>query len=136
MEVFHLHHATTHALCKLPDDIAPLIKSFLRQTRLDWRTCRKHEANLIKKLHQIVLKAVEDPDMDDWVFDSSIAREMNTWSLFGMLYIVSWLNKGGIHQYGRPPRCRPTEDHYYDNKYDKWYTHTFMWCCFHSYSYF
>ena len=59
MDVFH--HATNRALRPLPDDLAPLVQAFLLPTRLDWRTCRKHEADLIRKPPLIVAT--------DWIFD-------------------------------------------------------------------
>ena len=74
MEVFHLHRATHSALCTLPDDIAPLVKTFLCPTRLDWRTCRKHEADLIRKLHQVVVT-----DADDGIFDVLIVCTVFAW---------------------------------------------------------
>ena len=131
MEVFHLHHATNGALCKLPEDTAHLIKSFLCQTRLDWRTCRTHEANLIKKLHRLVVISIADPDVDDWVFDASTTMELNTWTLFGVLHLISWLNKGGayqfIHRFGRPRFHSRPDYRLYGDKYQSWYLHTFMW---------
>ena len=121
MEVFHLHRATNRALRPLPEDIAPLIKAFIRPTRLDWRTCRTHEADLIKRHQVVTLSLVGD------VFDDFTVRELRTWTLCGVLYIIAWLNKGGGH--GRPPRCRPTYfPEYYADNYDKWYIQTFMWC--------
>ena len=132
MEVYHLHRATSFALLKLSDDLVPFIMDFIRPTRLDWRTCRKHEADLIKRLQQVVANSLVEPGMQDWIFDEYTRRELATWSLYGVLYIISWLNKGGIYQYGRPPRCRPSAvfHYYYSVHYHKWYTQTFMWCCY------
>ena len=126
MEVFHLHRETNRALCKLPEDITPLIQDFICPTRRDWRKCRTHEANLIKRLQEVVTKSLVEPDVNDWIFDEFTVRELNTWTLHGVLYIIAWLNQGGVYQYGRPPRCRPK----YNDNYCKWYTQTFMWCAY------
>ena len=127
--VSRLHHETNRALCKLPDDIMSLVEEFICPTRLDWRRCRIHESRLIKELRHCVFTSIVDPTEVDWVFDAFTTREMTTWSMFGVLYVVAWLNKGGIDRFGRPPRCRPDLLIYVDD-YEKWYTHTFMWCSY------
>ena len=74
MAVIHLHRATHRALCTLPNDIVLHVNAFLCPTRLDWRTCRKHEAELIRKLHQVVVT-----DADDWIFDALIVCTVLAW---------------------------------------------------------
>ena len=123
-----IHRVTTLVLSKLPLDVSPLIKAFIHPTRLDWRTCKTPESYLIKRLQQVVTKSLVDPDPNDWIFDDFTVRELQTWTLCGVLYLIAWLNNGGFQRYGRLPRCRPHFNEYYADHYDKWYTQTFM-CC-------
>jgi hypothetical protein len=129
MEVFRLHHETSRALCKLPDEVKSIVEEFICPTKLNWRDCRIHESRLIKELRESLFSSVVEPTELDWVFDSFTTREMTTWSMFGILYLLKWLHSGGIDRFGRPPRQRPSDFliNYFVDDYDKWYTHTFMW---------
>ena len=112
----------------LPNELVMYVKEFAAHTRLDWRTCRRHEAELIEQLHEHFLYQILDPNYDtDWMLDTDTVIELSTWSLFGLTFILNWLDSGGVHRYGRPPRCLPSDDY----NYRKWYTQTFMYICFY-----
>ena len=125
-----------YLLSKLPFPAA-LIPSILEyKLRPDWKTCREHESNLIKKLRRNVMdqmyRMFEIYDIFD--IEYCVLEDHYTlceWSLFGMNYILCWLEDGGMDRYGRLPRIRPLEKYYRSgDDYHKWYTQSFMCYCF------
>ena len=125
----------------LPVDLIPYVLEF--RVRSDWKTCRIHEADLIREsmmnYNRIVQSHFEveywvlaDNEVSQWtilVLDAYM-HEVSQWTLCGLRYIVYWLNNGGIDQYGRPPRIRPLERyHRSGDNYLKWYRQSFM-CAF------
>ena len=51
-------------LHRLPAELIPTIKSFLDNTRLDWRTCKRKEAALIRQTEAEMLLNL--PQVSDW----------------------------------------------------------------------
>jgi hypothetical protein len=60
MSVLELHRTTQQVLCRLPSDIGPLLTDFVGVTRLDWRTCKRHEANIIVDYNAWMILLVEE----------------------------------------------------------------------------
>ncbi len=126
----------SYLLSKLPFPTA-LIPCILEysQLRPDWRTCCTPVSNLIKDYKRLVEEQVENPnaEMEFWVFDNDTLREMREWSLFGAMYILWWLDDGGMDRsfrYGRRPPIRPLETYYRNGEnYKNWYTQSFMCSC-------
>ena len=119
-----------YLMTKLPFP-AELIQSILEyKLRPDWKSCRKHESDLVKKFQRIMVNKVEDRvlDIEYWILDDNMLSEVSVWSLFGMRYILRWLEYGGANLCGRPP-IRPLENRSGDN-YEEWYDQTFMCCCY------
>lgn len=122
----------SYLLSKLPFPAA-LIPSILEyQLRPDWKTCRAHESNLIREFCRLVAEQIVNPnfEVEYWVLDNYTIREVCDWTLFGAKYILDWLMDGGVDRYGRPPRIRPLDKYYRSgDKYQQWYTQSFMCCC-------
>ncbi len=95
------------AFSKLPPELVGLIFEY-RQLP-NYKTCRKHEADLIREAMQIVRGVA--------------GYEISEWTLFGVRYILRWVVEGGMERYGRPPRIRPLREY---EDYTTWYTQTFM----------
>jgi hypothetical protein len=53
-------------LSKLPSELLPTIKAYLDKTRLDWRTCKRAEASLIRSVEGGSLLYNEVPEMSEW----------------------------------------------------------------------
>jgi hypothetical protein len=122
-----------YLLSKLPFPAA-LIPSILEyKLRPDWKTCREHESNLIKELQRNVIDQLYRVfDIYDIVeIEYYVLDDYREWSLFGMNYVLYWLEEGGMDRYGRVPRIRPLEKYYRSgDDYLKWYTQSFMCYCF------
>jgi len=98
----------------LPIELLYIIKTFATNTRLDWRTCKRREAAVIRELEclsTVEFAVEEDPDLLDW-------------TLFGRLYMAETLEKFPVF---RIPGCvslrapEPMED------YRRWYLLQYRW---------
>jgi hypothetical protein len=97
----------------LPMELNHLISEFIR--RPDWKTCRKHEADLIRESYINMTEHLGDPAYDpvDYIFSDPTVLEITRWTLYGKLFIVKWLESG----------CSRTGIGYgYYDHYTKWYT--------------
>lgn len=106
-----------YLLSKLPFPtvLIPYILEY--KLRPDWKTCRIHESNLIFEFNRLA----REPYVEEIE---------HGWSLFGVWYILWWVDTGGVEQYGRPPRIRPQDEYYRDgDNYKGWYTQSIM-CAF------
>ena len=93
------------------------------QDRVDWRTCKRHEAELIEENHGLVLDYL-DQTKADWGWDETYA-EVDEWTLYGRRWLMdahTWL----VVAPGRPPLIPPAEGLYTD-EYWKWYSHRIQW---------
>ena len=94
------------------------------QDRLDWRTCKRHEAELIEYYHDLVLDQLEDTK-EDWASWNGAYEEVDGWTLYGrrwLMYAHNWL----VVAPGRPPLIPPKDGMYQDNCW-KWYSHQIQW---------
>jgi len=88
----------------LPDELLFTILKFASSTRVDWRTCKKHEALLIRGVEH--------------------GEDLLDWTLFGRLYMAETLEKFPVF---RMPGCvslrapEPMED------YRRWYLLQYRW---------
>jgi hypothetical protein len=106
-------------LANLPNDLLPIIKSFMNKTRLDWRTCKSHEAALIRGLE--CENVIEVRHGKIYEVDTDMLR----WTLAGRLFISSlfhedpiWKNMNYYPQNTPPP---PMDD------YRRWYILQYRW---------
>jgi hypothetical protein len=99
----------------LPSDLCPLISDFIR--RSDWKTCRKHEADLIRQMGINLTLRLVDPVYEsvDFGFEMTTTNEVRSWTLYGKRFIVKWLNSG----------CSRTSMDYFD-RYTNWYTQMYI----------
>ena len=114
----------------LPSDVFPLILSFVK--RPDWRTCRKHEADIISHFNRWTHRVLDD-DSPDWDFPILIGRDeleaYSQWSMFGRWFLIQKTRDDPYWSYTSrynivPPRC---SDHYM-----VWYTRSFIWLHTHT----
>lgn len=127
MAVLALHSVTQLVLDRIPSDVSPIIRSFLALTRHDWRTCRKHEADLVSRYNRWT-KRVLDDDALDWycpgvlmLFPIMFSQNeldvyLNEWTLFGRWYIIS-LTRDNIYWHLE----RRVIYHHVTENYKKWY---------------
>ncbi len=97
-----------------PLDVYRYIRSFVLPIRYDWRTCKSHEAHLIRQELTWYLDAVGER------FDFIETEEIEKWTFYGVklsfrLYIG-----------GREPRI-PPGPYSYPNEPKKWYRHRLHW---------
>lgn len=60
-------------LLSLPEDLVRMLKSYMNQTRLDWRTCKRREAALIRNLEW--RSATTTPELADWTLAGRLLIE-------------------------------------------------------------
>lgn len=128
---------TQRVLHRLPSDVSPTVFSFLG-IRKDWRTCKKHEADLISA-YNVWTKRVLNDDALDWyypgakvefpiMFSEMELNEYVNWSLFGRWYLIL-LTRDDCYWY-------QTRDTVYEpafqRDYKQWYQWEFLW--FHNQS--
>lgn len=99
------------AFSNLPPELIHHILEY--RIRSDWKTCRAHEADLIREVMENILYKLENPDNAELY---AYTVEISQWTLFGILYLLLWLENG---------RKRPCHEEYV---YKKWYAQSFM--CF------
>ena len=118
-------------LHQLPSDLSPIIRSFLCETRRDWRTCRRHEACLIRDFNDWS-KRVLGGETVTWYYPGIFMRfpvvitpvELEIyleWTLFGRWFLI----------------LRTREDFYWSDsdavrlnhplEYPTWYTHKWFY---------
>jgi hypothetical protein len=65
MSVLAIYRATQIVLDRLPDDLHPSLMGFVGATRLDWRTCKQRESELIRRYY--IWFEFLDYDAWDWI---------------------------------------------------------------------
>ena len=109
---------------RLPSELIEEVIGFV--LRPDWRTCKRHEANLIKEFNGCVSYYLEETK-GKWVsWDSPSFDEIENWTLYGRNWLMNAHEWFIIAQGGRPPLIPPRDGMYQDN-YWKWYSHMIMW---------
>lgn len=61
------------SLFSLPEELVRLLKSYMNQTRLNWRTCKRREAALIRSLEWRSAMAL--PDFSEWTLAGRLLIE-------------------------------------------------------------
>jgi hypothetical protein len=61
------------SLLSLPEELLRLLKSYMNKTRLDWRTCKRREAAIIRSLEW--RSAAATPDLADWTLAGRLLIE-------------------------------------------------------------
>lgn len=110
---------------ELPADVFPLIMSFIK--RPDWRTCRKHEADIIHHFNGWTQQVLND-DSPDWDFPIMMGHEELTvyrqWSMFGRWYLIQKTRDDPYWSYTSRYNVVPPKT---SDPYMTWYTRTFLW---------
>jgi hypothetical protein len=60
MTVLAIHRATQQVLHRLPSELTPMIRGWIGGTRLDWRTCKQSEAQIIKDYNEDISRFVQE----------------------------------------------------------------------------
>lgn len=60
MTVLAIHRATQQVLHRLPSELTPMIRGWIGGTRLDWRTCKQPEAQIIKDYNEGISRFVQE----------------------------------------------------------------------------
>jgi hypothetical protein len=97
------------AYMSLPLEILYTIKTFATDTRVDWRTCKKREAALIRSLEGGSVLG-QDPDLLDW-------------TLYGRLYMEETLEL--FPEIGAGPKSLRAPDNMED--FRRWYLLEYRW---------
>lgn len=124
---------TKRALLQFPCELSPLILSFLG-LRKDWRTCKKHEAELISRF-SVWTKRVLNDEALDWYYPGAKVEfpimfsqsELNAyldWSLFGRWYLIL-LTRDNF--YWHQTRQIMDEPAFHMEDYKNWYECEFLW---------
>ncbi len=98
----------------LPDDVLAIVRAYSKPigTRVDWRTCKREEADLIYSF---------DYHITDVIPRNLLHHEVLEWSLFGKLWLISAPHH---HLYARyRPRLPPPEM----EDYLLWYQYRIQW---------
>ena len=123
----------THAvLRRLPAELSPTVFSFLG-IRKDWRTCKKHEADLLAD-YNLWTKRVLDDDAMDWYYPGVKMEfpilfsqaELNVyldWSLFGRWYLIFLTREDMYWHQTRQTVNEPA----FPMEYRMWYKWEFLW---------
>jgi hypothetical protein len=94
---------------ELPEDVLVLVRAYSKPfTRVDWRTCKTRESELVSSLYKAATQAV-------W-----LEEERYEWSLFGLIFLLN-LPHRFHHALGRPPLIPPRDENYrgdYNGSYD------------------
>ena len=120
-------------LALFPSDLSPLIKSFI--FRLDWKTCRKHESDLISFYNKWTKRVLSD-DATDWFHpgirlnfpimfnQKELDVYLEDWTMFGRWWIIlmtrkdSYWNQRRVIFYGPAP---------HSIEHTHWYRWEFFW---------
>ena len=123
---------TKRVLLQFPADLSPVIFSFLG-FRKDWRTCKKHEADLISD-YSAWTKRVLNDDALDWyypgakvefpiMFSQAELNEYLEWSLFGRWYLILRTRDDMYWHQTREVVNEPA----FHVDYKLWYEWEFLW---------
>ena len=120
------------ALSSFPSDVAPIICSFVGWTRANWRTCRKHESDLIAGFNHWTKRVLND-DALDWhypgvkmVFPISFNQQeldyyLEEWTMLGRWSIILFTREHDFWFHSRKLWVVPVDD------YRRWYRMDFLW---------
>jgi len=105
----------------LPDDVVTIIRAYSKPigTRLDWRTCKREEAD------HIYYAELEAMDMIPihCISHDEVMDDVQHWSLFGKIWLLN-APEYKIFAQLRPPLIPPRDNM---EDYVAWYTHQIQW---------
>ena len=104
----------TERMLGLPLDVYKYMRSFVNPIRYDWRTCKAHEAELVRQELQWYLWAAEEQ------FDFDQMEEIETWTFYGIKHSF------GLYLGGRDPGIPPDPNSHRDNPRE-WYRLRLQW---------
>jgi hypothetical protein len=109
----------------LPVDVLRVIKEFSGpiMTRADWRTCKRHEAEIVEEKNERVLYYL-DKTKKRWNCNPEETHEINHWTLYGKKWLMRAPEWRCIAQ--RRPPLIPPKDGMYKNP-NEWYAHRIQW---------
>ena len=107
---------------RLPPELVEEIIGFV--LRPDWRTCKRHEAELIEENNGYVFYCLEQR-RDNWSWREEAYHEVDDWTLYGRTWLMN-AHQGLCIAQLRPPHIPPADGYYTDN-YWKWYSHQIQW---------
>jgi hypothetical protein len=118
-------------LYQLPSDLSPLIRSFLCETRKDWRTCRRHEARLIRDFNDWTNRVLKDETVTWYypgifmsfpiIFSQDELDLYLEWTMFGRWFLILRTREDLYWSETQ------TEPHDHPFEYPSWYLREFRW---------
>ena len=106
----------------LPPELVEEIMGFV--IRPDWRTCKRHEAEIIEENNGLVLECLVERK-DYWSWSKEAYNDIDDWTLYGRTWLMRAPNYLCFAQL-RSPLIPPRDGLYADN-YWKWYSHRIQW---------
>ena len=103
----------------LPEDVSRHVRSFMYPIRFDWRTCKAHEASLIRQETQVLCDQILEGYLTG-ALGQQEASEISKWTIYGMKHSFT-LVLGG-----RQPLNPPREEDYREYPLG-WYYHQLFW---------
>ena len=105
----------------LPTELNHYIAGFI--LRPDWKTCRNHESELIRQNCTDIAVRLKNQ-----LSTVSTVIEISSWTLYGKLFIISWLNRRLNRGLNRGIKLVTYKDRYI-NWYTQKYLHWFVRSC-------
>ena len=108
---------------RLPPELLTVIEEYW-PTRPDWRTCKRHEAEIVEENNNLVEYYLSETE-DRWTWSPEETIEVYEWTLYGKNWLMD------AHQAVCIPsrRCPvvPPEDWMYPQNPKEWYIHRIQW---------
>jgi hypothetical protein len=128
MSFLEIYQTTLKVLECLPIELVPIIQTYISGTRIDWKTCRKHESALIEQYNHWT-KQVFNEEALDWnyvgtlnLFPFSInthnLKEYFGWTLYGRWYLIL-LTRENMYWFNR--NYCPAHEPPFTENYKRWY---------------
>jgi hypothetical protein len=105
----------------LPEDVSRHVREFMCPIRFDWRTCKAHEAALIRQETHLLCYQITEMYLEGEL-SRPMFEEIYEWTIYGMKHSFD-LSLGG-----REPLGPPRQEHYREYPLG-WYIHQIMWVC-------
>ena len=103
----------------LPEDVSRHVREFMCPIRFDWRTCKAHEAELIRQETQVLCHRVLERYLTG-TLDRQEVEEIYEWTIYGMRHSFT------LALAGRQPLNPPREEDYREYPLG-WYHHMLLW---------
>ena len=103
----------------LPEDVSLHVRSFMCPIRFDWRTCKAHEAALIRQETQVLREEIDERFLTGALSEQD-AAEIYEWTIYGLKHAFTLVLSG------RQPLGPPREEDYREYHLG-WYHHMLLW---------